>query len=123
MIYLTLFMIGGAAYNILEYIWRGYSHWTMAIDGGICLIGIFAICTKSDINFIYKVLASSLLITTVEFISGLIINKAFKLNVWDYSNVPYNIMGQICPRYSILWTALCIPIVAAFTLIEKNMNL
>ncbi len=110
--YLALFLIGGAAYNVLEYFWRGYSHWTMAIDGGICLVGIFAICTKTELNFIYKVLLSACLITTVEFVSGLVINKYFKLNVWDYSDVPYNILGQICPRYMLLWVALCVPVVA-----------
>ena len=118
--YLALFLIGGAAYNLLEYFWRGYSHWTMAIDGGICLMGIFAICTKTDLNFIYKVLASALLITIVEFISGIIINKFFKLNVWDYSNIPYNILGQICHRYTFLWVALSVPLVAVIDVLYKS---
>ncbi len=119
--YVALFLIGGAAYNILEYLWRGYSHWTMSIDGGICLVGIFAICTKTDLNFIYKVLASACFITVVEFISGLVINRYFKLNVWDYSDVPYNLLGQICPRYTLLWVALCVPVVAVIDLIY-NLN-
>ena len=121
MMYLILFVIGGAAYNMLEYLWRGYSHWTMAIDGGLCLVGIVAICTKTDINYIYKVLAGAILITAVEFVSGIIINRIFRLDVWDYSAMPYNIMGQICPGYTLLWVALCVPLVAMITLIKNYL--
>ncbi len=114
--YLMIFCIGGAAYNLLEYLWRGYSHWTMTIDGGLCLVGIFTICTKTDINYIYKVLSCALLITGVEFFSGLIVNRVFHMGVWDYSHMPYNVLGQICPGYTLLWIALCIPLVAVITL-------
>ena len=123
MAYLIIFLIGGAAYNILEYLWRGYSHWTMTIDGGLCLLGIVIICTGTSISFIHKVLASAMLITAVEFVSGIIINKVFQLNVWDYSAMPYNILGQICLGYTLLWTILCVPLVTVITLIENNLKL
>ena len=117
--YFFIFIRGGTAYNILEYIWRGYTHWTMTIAGGICLTGIYAICTLTGLNYIYKVVTCAAFITAIEFISGLIINKYFKLNVWDYSDIPYNILGQICPRYSVLWLALCIPVVAVIDVISS----
>ena len=115
-----LFLIGGVSYNILEYLWRGYSHWTMTIDGGLCLVGIVLLCTKSDISYIYKVFACTLLITAIELASGLIINKLFHMGVWDYSDQACNFMGQICLRYSILWMGLCVPIVALISLIQNN---
>lgn len=123
MLYLIIFLIGGIAYNAIEYLWRGYSHWTMTIDGGLCLVGIFFICTMTNVNFILKVLASAMLITTVEFISGIIINKIFKLAVWDYSDMHYNLLGQICLEYTFLWTLLCIPIVAVITLLAGRLNI
>ena len=123
MAYFIVFFIGGISYNIIEYLWRGYSHWTMTIDGGLCLIGIVSICTMFNINYIYKVLSSAILITMVEFISGIVINKILKLNVWDYSDMPYNLFGQICLEYTFLWTLLCIPLVAVITLIIKNLNI
>ena len=121
--YLIVFLTGGAAYNILEYLWRGYSHWTMTIDGGLCLVGIVAICTRTNLSFIYKVLASAMLITAVEFVSGIIINRIFQLNVWDYSAMPYNILGQICLGYTLLWTAPCVPLVAIITPIANHLSL
>ena len=30
--------IGGAAYYVLELTWRGHSHWTMAVLGGILFV-------------------------------------------------------------------------------------
>ena len=110
--YILIFLGGGLAYNIIEYFWRGYSHWTMTIDGGLCFLGIILICQNMHINFIYKVLCSSLLITTVELVSGLIVNKLLNWQIWDYSVLPFNFMGQICLRYCLLWIAFSIPLVA-----------
>ena len=46
---------------------------------------------------------STVIITVVELITGLIVNIGLKLDVWDYSKYPYNFMGQICVRYTIIW--------------------
>ncbi len=46
---------------------------------------------------------SSLIITALEFTTGLIVNVWLKMDIWDYSNLPYNFMGQICLFYSFLW--------------------
>ena len=53
----------------------------------------------------------SAVITGVELIVGCIVNLILKLEVWDYSNMPLNLLGQICPLYSLLWGFLTIPIV------------
>lgn len=45
-------------------------------------------------------------ITAVEFVAGLIINVWLGMGVWDYSNMPGNIMGQICPQFLLMWIAL-----------------
>ena len=38
--YATLWSMGGLLYIALELLWRGYSHWTMFILGGLCFIGL-----------------------------------------------------------------------------------
>lgn len=30
-------------------------------------------------------------------------NLKLKLAVWDYSKMPLNILGQVCPAFSMLW--------------------
>lgn len=34
---LSLFCLGGGAYTALELAWRGTTHWTMFLAGGVCL--------------------------------------------------------------------------------------
>ena len=44
-----------------------------------------------------------IIIVTIEFFSGCILNIWLGLGVWNYSNMPYNILGQICLPFSIAW--------------------
>lgn len=100
-----LFAIGGLLYNITEMAWRGRTHWTMFIAGGICfvLIGGINEFFTWEMSFIKQCLIGSAVITVIEFVAGLIVNAWLGWNVWDYSNAPLNIMGQICLPYSLLW--------------------
>ena len=41
--------------------------------------------------------------TLIEFIAGLIFIKGLKIKLWDYSNRKGNIMGIICPIFSLAW--------------------
>lgn len=41
--------------------------------------------------------------SVLEFIAGLIFVKGFKVRLWDYSNMRGNIMGIICPVFSVIW--------------------
>lgn len=47
-------------------------------------------------------------ITAVEFVAGVILNVWLNLGVWDYSHLPGNVMGQICPEFMFLWFFLSI---------------
>ena len=48
-------------------------------------------------------------VTTVEYLTGLLVNLRLGWNVWDYSTRPLNVLGQICPEYTLLWFLLSIP--------------
>ena len=41
--------------------------------------------------------------TLIEFIAGLIFIKGLKIKLWDYSDRKGNIMGIICPSFSLIW--------------------
>lgn len=45
----------------------------------------------------------AVIITVLEFICGCIVNLALGWNVWDYSNTPLNILGQVCLPFTIIW--------------------
>ncbi len=103
-----LIATGGAVYAAIELLWRGHTHWTMFIVGGFCflLIGLLNELYRWDMALISQMLISALLITAVEYISGVIINVWLGWGIWDYSHMPYNLHGQICLLYSNLWFVL-----------------
>lgn len=103
--YLTLFLIGGIAYYFIEILYRGYSHFSMIIVGGLCfiLIGSIDEFSNKEIPLLLQMIISVLIIDIIELFSGIIINKLLLLDVWDYSSLRYNFLGQISLRSSIAW--------------------
>lgn len=101
----VLSILGGLIYVLLETLWRGYSHWSMFILGGICFaaIGLFNEVIPWEMPFVIQMLLGSLIITTLEFITGCIVNIYLGWEVWNYSDEWLNILGQICPKYSLIW--------------------
>ena len=104
-----LFFIGGAMYYLIEVLWRGYSHWTMFILGGICFV-IMGLLNeykfKWNDSLIKQSIISACIITVFEFITGCIVNLWLGWHVWDYSELPCNLLGQVCLYYFLLWIPL-----------------
>lgn len=105
---LVLFSVGGTIYIMIEMLWRGYSHWSMLIVGGLCfvMIGLINEYYSYDIPLIWQMMIGACIVTVVEFVNGCIINLWLGLNVWDYSDMPFNIWGQVCLPYMVLWSLL-----------------
>lgn len=105
-----LFTIGGLAYFIIELLYRGYSHWTMFLVGGLCFlwIGLINEVLPWELGIIIQGIIGSCIVTFIELITGIFVNVLLGMNVWNYSNLPFNIMGQICLPFSILWIFLSI---------------
>ena len=103
--YFILFIIGGFLYYCIEILWRGYSHWTMFLLGGLCfiLIGGLNNYIPWEMSIIKQGVIGALIVTSLEFIFGLVLNLYLNLGIWDYSNMPFNILGQICLLFSIAW--------------------
>lgn len=108
--YTILFIIGAFMYFECELNWRYLGghlpvHWTMPILGGILFVLIGGINNwfTWEMSLISQMLFSSLIVTFAEFISGVILNICLKLDIWDYSNLPMNIMGQVCVPFMFLW--------------------
>lgn len=100
-----LFLIGGFIYVAIELGFRGHSHWTMFLLGGLCfiLIGGLNNYIPWEMSIIKQGIIGALIVTSLEFIFGLVLNLYLNLGIWDYSNMPFNILGQICLPFSIAW--------------------
>ena len=103
--YFILGIIGGAIYVLLEMLWRGFSHWTMFLLGAVCfiLIGLVNEVFEWDTPLLLQMLCSCAIITTLEFITGCIVNLWLGWDVWDYSQYKFNILGQISLCSSVGW--------------------
>lgn len=111
--YLILFSIGGILYFLGEIMWRGWSHWSMFVLGGVCfvLIGVINEFMSYKMPFIIQMIFGTFIITSLEFLAGYILNIRLDMGIWDYSDMPMNIMGQICLPYMLGWfilSAACI---------------
>ena len=118
--YIIMFLTGGFLYCGLEILYRGYSHISMLIAGGICflLVGVIENILGSSASIIGQMFVCGLMITTIEFTIGMIVNRHMHLNVWDYSGEQYNIKGQICLLYSNLWFLLSCPVIILHDLMQ-----
>ena len=121
---LFLFIFGAVGYMIIEILWRGKTHWSMGIAGGTCFTLFGNLWNKfKALPKIYIPILGSAVITIVEFISGIIFNLILKMNVWDYSKIPFNFLGQICLLFSTLWGFLSMPFIPlAGKIKEKLLN-
>ena len=103
--YIFLWFVGGITYFCIEIVYRGYSHWTMFTLGGLCFIalGLINELLSWEMLVLIQCLIGATIITILEFITGCIVNIWLGWNIWDYSSMPYNIFGQVCPQFFIIW--------------------
>lgn len=105
-----VFAFGGAYYCVLELLWRGRTHWTMLLMGGTAVtILYFIFCDRLHMPMLFKCFVCAALVTAAEFICGCIVNLWLGWDVWDYSDRRFNLLGQICPLFSLFWGLLSIP--------------
>lgn len=105
---LWLFLVGGFLYYIIEIAWRGYSHPAMIFVGGLCfvLIGLVNEWFTYDMPLWLQGLIAMLMVLLVELLSGVVLNIWFRLDIWDYSALPFNVLGQIQLYFAGAWYVL-----------------
>ena len=117
---LVTFAAGGVGYCALETLWRGRTHPSMALCGGTVL-AVFTKMVRRGGSRLGLCLRGCALITGCELLCGLVFNR--DRQVWDYSRLPGNFRGQICPLFSALWFLLCIPLCGLCPLLEQHLAL
>lgn len=105
-----LWALGGMIYYAIEMVFRGFSHWSMFVLGGFCLLffGMQGVLTGWEDPLWLQVVRCTAFVTAGEFITGIIVNKWLQLEVWDYSDQPMQLFGQICVPFIILFSGLCV---------------
>ena len=97
-----MFFLGGGSYVALELLWRGRSHVSMFLAGGLCFLLLGKLGKiKPRLPLWLRCLLGAGIVTAVELGVGLLANRDY--TVWDYRQMPCNFRGQICLVYSLLW--------------------
>ena len=116
----TLFVIGSLIGWIIELFFRRFVSQKKWMNPGFLTgpylpiygFGVLVLYAVSNIplgitnqiaDIIVRILIIGVGMTVVEFIAGLIFIKGLKVKLWDYSDHKGNIMGIICPSFSLIW--------------------
>jgi uncharacterized membrane protein len=115
-----LLFIGGSAYAVIELMWRGRTHITMVLAGGLSLI-FFSLIENyfRERSILFRAGLCSLAVTGIELIFGIIFNLIFGMAVWDYRDQPFNLFGQICPLFSFVWGVLALIVLPIVDLLNN----
>ena len=115
---MILFLLGGSAYVGLELLWRGRSHGTMFLAGGLCFLLLGRLHRVKP--WLLRGVLGAGMITAVELLIGLLFNRDYR--VWDYRRLPLHFLGQICLPFFILWVPVSLFAMALYDRAEKLLK-
>ncbi len=115
-----LFLLGAVGYPLIELCWRGRTHWTMSLAGGVSIVLLLYI-SRSTLSLPLMWISGALAITAVEFAIGCVVNLRLGWEVWDYSKLPLNLLGQICLPFTAVWLILSVPAISLCQIIDRAL--
>ena len=119
---MLLWTWGGTVYYLLEVAYKSLTghperiSWTMLVIAILLCIPVERCGAELpwDCPLWLQALCCAMLVTAVEFVSGLVLNVWLGLDIWDYSDLPFNFMGQICLQFFFVWWGLCFVFIPVF---------
>ncbi len=115
---LWLFLIYGClgwcvevAYAALEkgcFVNRGFLNGPICPIYGIGAVIVIIALTPLMDNIILLFIGSAVITSLLELLTGFALDKLFHTRWWDYSDIPFNLGGYICLKFSIMWGFVCI---------------
>lgn len=99
--------VGYAALNTGKFVNRGFLNGPYCPIYGCGIVIVVGVLTPLKENLIILFIGSFLLTSLLEFITGFLLEKVFHNKWWDYSELPFNIKGYVCLKFSIYWGLAC----------------
>ena len=116
-----LMYLGGMIYAALELLWRGRTHSSMFLLGGLCFVLIGALGHVTPVLPVpVRTLVAAGIVTMLELGCGLIVNREYA--VWDYRNLPLNFHGQICLPFTLLWIPISLAAIWLYDIVDREMD-
>lgn len=116
-----LFYFGGMCYAGLELLWRGFTHWSMFLLGGLCFVLVGNLKRFQRARPLpLRMTEAALLITLLELGCGLLVNRNYW--VWDYRQMPLNFLGQICLPFTLLWIPVSLAAMVLYDWTDRGIG-
>lgn len=116
--YFTIFSFLGwvlevafAAVKSGRFVNRGFCNGPVCPIYGAGVAAIYAALGGLRERWLLLFLASVLVTSAIELLTGFLMDKLFHTKWWDYSEKPCNLGGYICLRFSVIWGLLCMGVV------------
>lgn len=87
---------------------RGFLNGPICPIYGVGVAAVAVLLTPLERNLVLLYLASVVLVTVIEGLTGYAMDKIFHHKWWDYSEMSLNIGGYVCLLFSLVWGAACV---------------
>lgn len=89
--------------NTGEFVNRGFLNGPVCPIYGFGMVIVAGVLTPISQNLAALFIGGALLTSALEFAAGWALKKLFHTSWWDYSDLPFNLGGYICLKFSLLW--------------------
>ena len=96
-----------AAVNRGIFVNRGFLNGPYCPIYGCGVVIVVTVLTPLKDNLFLLFVGSVVLTSVLEYITGFLLERVFHNKWWDYSNLPFNLHGYICLKFSIYWGLAC----------------
>ena len=103
-----------AALTSGKFVNRGFLNGPVCPIYGFGAVIVLYCLTPLKNNLFLLFVGSVILTSALEWVTGFVLEKLFHERWWDYSDMPFNISGYICPLFSIMWGFACLFVVKLF---------
>ena len=99
-----------AAVKEQRFVNRGFLNGPICPIYGVGVSAVVFFLTPYNNNLIILYIASVIIVTVIEGLTGWIMDVIFHNKWWDYSDMPLNIGGYVCLTFSLIWGVACVAI-------------
>lgn len=100
-----------AAAKERRFVNRGFLNGPICPIYGVGVVAVVQLLAPYKENLLILYVASILVVTALEWVTGFILEKLFHSKWWDYSDMPLNLNGYVCLLFSLIWGVACVVIV------------
>ncbi len=113
-VYFVLFAILGyileviyAAVVLGKFVNRGFlgGPWCPIYGFGVLMVAM--ILKPISGSLLVTFIGSFIVTTLIEYLAGFILERIFNQKWWDYSDIPFNLNGYVCLKFSLIWAIGC----------------